>query len=449
MTHLLTTFEYDTLKYKIINHENEDYFDIEKRILNFTEETIKKLEHLNKEKKFVKIFRKRITFQNYVGVLKVGNISIEILPKFLAKNKSGNKILSDENKEFQEIKEKVTKNLLYMLKKSKTLTFKEIDYATLDYTKEFFEIYIKLFAKRLLKLLKVKHNKEYIKHQEELKFLKEKIEICKYGRNPAKFHKIPCIYHERSMNTLINKTLKFTTFLMSRLTNDRENYKLLKRVNSHLDPVDLEFVKPELIKGIKFNRLNIEFKPFINFCKKFLQGCSFTLQASKLEFFSLLIPMERLFENFIGRIIKKNYESIVPSDLMNIPILQNKIGCLVSREDKEFFKLKPDITMERHEKAILDTKYKILDIDQKYAHKVSPQDIYQMYAYCNEFGANRCLLIYPEGLNGKITNVNWKLGVQKKIDLFVRTISLAYDLTSDEGFNSFIDELKGIITCLA
>ena len=78
--------------------------------------------------------------------------------------------------------------------------------------------------------------------------------------------------------------------------------------------------------------------------------------------------------------------------------------------------MKPDISINKGNKAIIDTKYKILSRSKKKKDKfnISQNDLYQMYAYCKEYGANKCLLIYPEGytLNdavGKSSNkLNWK-----------------------------------------
>ncbi len=51
------------------------------------------------------------------------------------------------------------------------------------------------------------------------------------------------------------------------------------------------------------------FIPYIRFCELFLRHATLTLQASHVEFFSLMIPMEKLFEEFIAQMlfqIRKN-----------------------------------------------------------------------------------------------------------------------------------------------
>lgn len=333
-----------------------------------------------------------------------------------------------------------------MLKIAKYLNFKEIDFAELASEAGFFEIFIYLFAKNLYKLLKIKQNKCYIIRYDELKFVKEKIDMKKYCINPAKYHRIPCIYHELSKNTLINKILKFSIAKMVRITENRDVFRLLNRINSILEPVDSIQINLNLIEQIRYHRLNTEFKPFIEFCKIFLQNFTLTMREAKIRFFSLLIPMEKLFEKFIGEVLKKNH-NLIPKDFKSKPIIQKSIGFLARKDKDEFFKLIPDVYLKNDKKAIIDTKYKLLDMEDK-KYNVSQSDIYQMYAYCKESGSSKCLLIYPEGLNVKIEKAKWKLGISEDIDLFVRTISLTHDLTSNTGWENFKKDFKKVLSCL-
>lgn len=433
MRDILTLLEYDSVEYEIVEPKKDEGYDEAKKKLYITEKTICQLERLNKEQKFVEIYRRKIKALNYAGVAKVGSVTIEILPKFLI---GGN---------LEEIKPRVMSNLLQMLKYTRRLNVKEVEFAELDVKSDFFEVFVYLFAKNLLNLLKVQQDRGYVRRYDELKFVRERIDTRKYGANPAKLHRIPCIYHERSMDTPINRTLKYTTYLMLKLVRSIENYRLLKQIISILDPVELTPVNPDLIRRISFSRLNAEFEPFVNFCQMFLRGCSLTLQASNVEFFSLMIPMERLFEEFIGEVIRSNPE-IVPENVRNGILIQRRIGYLATKNGKRQFELRPDIRLEGIDKAIVDTKYKLLSVKEK-NYGVSQQDLYQMYAYCKESGAKKCLLIYPEGLNGKIES-RWKLGKDGDIELYVKTISLMHNLTSKNGWSEFIGELEGVLSCL-
>ncbi|MEM3391511.1 MAG: hypothetical protein QW226_04320, partial [Archaeoglobaceae archaeon] len=80
---------------------------------------------------------------------------------------------------------------------------------------------------------------------------------------------------------------------------------------------------------------------------------------------------------------------------------------------------------------------------------VSQQDLYQIYAYCRELGANKALLLYPEGLNPidkEFQEKPFLVGKNGDIELFVRTIALDVDLVKD--WSSFVSELKETLSCI-
>jgi 5-methylcytosine-specific restriction enzyme subunit McrC len=431
---IATIFEYDEYDYKIVGHQDDEKFSDGKFFL--TEETLRSLKNLNEREKFLNIGSSSIKTLNYVGVVSVGSFLLEIFPKFYKKR----------GIEFQSQRDKIAYNLLKMLTFSERLPFRvrEVDIADLAISESpFFEIFIQLFAKNLLKLLKSKQNFEYVRREDELKFFRGKIDIKKYS-NPTKLHIIPCIFHERCMDNLINRTLKYTSYLMLRIVNNYDNFRLLKEIISILDSVPIVPIKLQEVESITFNRLNVDFKPFIDICKVFLRNATLTLQASKLETFSLLIPMEILFEDFITGVIKKN--KILGGEAIVKP--QESLGYLARREEDKrgVFKLVPDILVTvGSKKFIVDAKYKILEPnDEKLG--VSQQDIYQMYAYATKSDAEKVLLVYPDLESELKSEWYFEQSNGRKIGLFVRTLNLSYDLRGE--WNRFVEELKEVLECL-
>jgi 5-methylcytosine-specific restriction enzyme subunit McrC len=155
--------------------------------------------------------------------------------------------------------------------------------------------------------------------------------------------------------------------------------------------------------------------------------------------------MEKLFEEFIAEMIRTN-KDIIPENVRGRIYVQKSVGHLATKNGSKYFELIPDVVLEGEEKAIIDTKYKLLNEEER-NYGVSQQDLYQMYVYCKEVGAKKCLLIYPEVHNGRIES-HWELG-RDKIKLYVRTVSLAHDLTTKEGKEAFVEDLKRVLSCLA
>ncbi len=424
-----STFEYAEIKY-------EETKDKEKAIpeelkLYLIRKSIEYLEKLN----IAHVFRSRIKFQNYVGVVSFRDLRLEILPKFM---RTGEKLVIA--KDVNDRKE-ILSSLVKMLEYSGWGGIRSVDLTRLGEENEFFEIYVYLFARNLSSLLKTKRDSSYIRNYDELRFVKGRIDFKRYG-NPARLHKIPCHYFERSMDTTINRTLKYVSYLLIRKVRNPETRRLLQKITSIFDPVTLASVSVSEVEGISFNRLNSSFEPYINFCKTFLQTSILSLQGSDAEFFSFLIPMEVLFESFIARAV----EEIVKSEFESYKLrIQEQLGYLAKTENSRMFALKPDIVLFRdnNDNLIIDTKYKLLNPEERKLG-ISQQDLYQMYAYCRELKSKECVLLYPEGVNGAIER-NFKLGKNEEINLHVRTISLVNLFENGRLSTDFKERLKKAI----
>jgi 5-methylcytosine-specific restriction enzyme subunit McrC len=102
--------------------------------------------------------------------------------------------------------------------------------------------------------------------------------------------------------------------------------------------------------------------------------------------------MERIFEDYIGSVIKKYL-----SDDYDIT-LQDREFHLINDEKK--FRLIPDIILKKRGNGaapiIADTKWKLLDENNyKNNYNISQADLYQMYAYAKKYQASKIVLIYP------------------------------------------------------
>lgn len=431
----VTTFEYTEFEYELIGEDEEE--GCEGGTLHVRERSIELLERLNERLKFASIGRRRIKLSNYAGVISFGDIKLEILPKFVRRSYKKRLLTPDEVKE----RETVLSNLLQMLKYTRRLGVKEVGWTPLGSEKDFFEVFVHIFASNLLRLLNRKRDVDYVGQYGELRYVKGKIDARRYGSNPARLHLIPCTFYERSMDTRINRTLKYVSYLLSRRVENRENYRLLKQILAVLDPVSLSPVGVDHVRRITFNRLNSDFKPYIDFCEQILSGGSVSLQGSEIEFLSILFPMERLFEEFVAEVIRTErlHREVGDGELLT----QRRIGYFVTRPEGSG--LIPDIVIRTEEGSyVIDTKYKLLDSN---GIGVSQQDLYQMYAYCKALGAKKGLLLYPEEPNKRIGRED-PLTLLGEIDVYIRTVSLSHDLSERSGWEAFVEELKNAIRCL-
>ncbi len=108
---------------------------------------------------------------------------------------------------------------------------------------------------------------------------------------------------------------------------------------------------------------------------------------------ALLFNMERLFEEVLGRRIRRECRKLVGGQLhVELQKPQRHLG-------SSAFLLRPDITVQDDDEvvAILDAKWKQLVPSEPNAD-VSSADAYQMNAYASRYRCNRLALVYPASL---------------------------------------------------
>lgn len=149
---------------------------------------------------------------------------------------------------------------------------------------------------------------------------------------------------------------------------------------------------------IVYDRLNSSYHDVIEWSIAFLLGKSFIIQKGETAADSLLFPMEKIFESFVGKMLKKCLSNDSEFSDWNIKTQSTKKYLF---DNPKKFQIRPDIrifkTANKAEKnIILDTKWKRLDpSNEKRNFGISMADMYQMYAYAKRYKANDVWLIYP------------------------------------------------------
>jgi 5-methylcytosine-specific restriction enzyme subunit McrC len=375
----------------------------------------------------------KIIPQNLVGVVRVGQTTIEILPKIY------------KEKDITQNRPLVARNLLKMLDYSEFFEFKDFEtWADLETIRDFdiLEIIVSIFARRLLDTLQSQPHREYTTVEEVLGSVRGRIDFNRY-MNPATMHRVPCVYNERTVDNPLNQTLRYVSHLLSGTVAVDTTFSRLRNIVEELDGVSLNPVDVQEVEGIVFNRLNEQYKPYIELCKLFLKDSGVTLQHSGFETFTFVVPMEKLFEKFIATVIDQE-RGIIPG--ANIRI-QPYIGPIAIRDNgRPLFEMKPDIIVEvGGRRFLVDTKYKIISsLDD-----IKEGDVYQMYAYANRCGADGVLLLYPN-FGSAVASEPFHVRLQVppgygrgNIDLYAGKVRFDYDLINQWG--DFMTDFTGLI----
>ena len=309
---------------------------------------------------------KFIQARNYVGVLQTkSGLTIEILPKITDKTDT------DKSKAV----------FVKMLRTLKNFPFKSSNLASLKTQNlPLLEIFISMFLCELEALVKKGIKSDYVTLEDNLKFLKGKLNINEQiKRNSIHKERFYVEYSEFLSDIKINQIIKTTLKFLYKKSNSSKNQQKIRELLFIFDEVsECEDYKNFFTKLI-INRQVKHYKQTLLWCKIFLLGNSFTPHKGDDLALALLFDMNALFESYVGNFIKKKHPGTS---------LQHSEKHLV--EDPKSFRLRPDIFLE--DKFIADTKWKII----KSRDDISQADLYQLYAYGKKYNCGKLYLIYPK-----------------------------------------------------
>ena len=384
----LTEFE------RIYQHDicKKDFGDIENFILKNSDENAPFLRIASG------VGGKFIQARNYVGILQTkSGLTIEILPKIADKTDT------DKSKAV----------FIKMLRALKNFPFKSSNLASLKTQNlPLLEIFISMFLCELEALVKKGIKSDYVALEENLNFLKGKLNINEQiKRNSIHKERFYVGYSEFLSDIKINRIIKTTLKFLYKKSNSSKNQQKIRELLFIFDEVsECEDYKNFFAKLV-INRQVKHYEQTLLWCKIFLLGNSFTPHKGDDLAFALLFDMNALFESYVGDFIKKKFSGT---------ILQHSERHLV--ENPKSFKLRPDIFLK--DKFIADSKWKIISSKDD----ISQADLYQLYAYGKKHECDgKLYLIYPkiEGIKQEFM----KFGYDNKILLEI----LYFDLEKDEN----------------
>ena len=320
--------------------------------------------------------------KSFVGVIETKDGSIiEILPKIL-------------DKEDDSGLEETRAIFLGMLSCLKNTSFVEGGAAHL-LTKEMniLEIFISLFLQEIERLVQKGIMGEYVNIEENRNYLKGKLVFNQHIKtnlaHQERFYiSFDEFLKERPENRIIKSTLRF----LSLKARSCENQKRLREFIFTFDEIPCSENAEFDFQRIRRSRLLKHYDRTLAWCKVFLRNESYTNFKGESLAFSLLFPMEKIFEDFVGTLIKRGNPD-------HEVLLQHRGHHLIADHDGiELFSLRPDIAVknEKGQHIILDTKWKLIDQNKlRKNYLIEQSDFYQMFAYGEKYCSSKLYLLYP------------------------------------------------------
>ncbi|MBZ9610836.1 McrC family protein [Rheinheimera maricola] len=332
--------------------------------------------------------REVLQVQNYAGVvLCPDGTQIEILPKVA-------KAASDATEV-----DSARQSLFMMLKSLKQFRHLQTEVAGIKTQKmPLLEVFIAQFLHSVNQLIKKGIRSEYVREQSNNTFLKGKLlHSQQLKHNFINQHRFFVEFDNYLTDKPANRVIHSALAIVSKYTKLNRNHKLCQELLFAFNEIPFSKDHKRDFSAITLQRGMVHYDVPLKWARLVLDGLSPQAMSGKHQAYSLLFPMEALFESFVAHYLGKN----LPAATQLTAQVQGK--SLVLYGDKKYFLLKPDLMLMPAglPSIILDTKWKLLDqtkSDGKDKFGLSQADFYQMLAYGYKYlsSSGQLVLIYPK-----------------------------------------------------
>jgi 5-methylcytosine-specific restriction enzyme subunit McrC len=360
---------------------------------------------------------KFLQIQQFVGVVKTGDLQIEILPK-----------LDSPSDPFY-----IRKSLLAMLAATQDVRVHASEMVGfLESSEPFICALARLYCHRLLEAVRSGLRQEYVLHHDLLSHIRGKVDWPTQAKQHATQRlEFNCIFDERSADTPLNRALKAALLRAGIMLERARNASLVTELRHAMDGVSNACPTAEQVARLRTDRMNRHMEPLLALAKLILGNRNPDLGRSAQgdrNTYALVWDMNMLFEEYVGRLTQQVLE---PKGFR--VDLQDKASIYLAEETttkQNAFLLKPDILVRlgRMPYVVADTKWKRLDSQQTNLG-VSGVDVYQILTYALRYGTERAALVYPHHPALGVPGIQREFRIQvtdiRQVQLRVITLGLA------------------------
>jgi 5-methylcytosine-specific restriction enzyme subunit McrC len=332
-----------------------------------------------------------VRFLNYCGVIQVGQLTIEILPKIAEPTTDGRDSLDRQL-------------LLRMLAVARDLPLIDACHANIQLQKHhLLDIVVAYFCDETFRQFHKGLIRRYETIQESLPLIRGRWLIEADVRlSVGRKDQAHCEFDNFTDDNPYNQAIKATLRLLAKHTapNAQLNQKV-RALAALLPDVTLRSFTSEAVHALPRNRLVSRYETVLRLCEWFLAGQSPNVHAGQERALGLLFDMNVLFEEFVAKTLR----SVLPEGYQ---LKTQGPRAYLAREqvtgDKRF-QMKPDICVIQPSGdigAIIDTKWKLLDAsDATHKYGVQQADMYQLRTYAESYNSSKVALWYPASLQAK------------------------------------------------
>lgn len=348
-----------------------------------------------------------VRFNEYVGVIQVGNTVIEVLPK--ADNTFSG---TNEKKHWRDI-------LIDMLFAVGAFDIHAPSSSSLKLkSNSILDLYFELFIKEVEYLL---HNglvKQYRKKEGNVMALKGSLQFAKHIQQNLTHQERFYVRHtsydvEHKLNFILYKTIK----LLKQINTNTTLHSRIGELFLHFPEMPDVNITEATFDKLVFSRKTQSYKKAIDIAKLLLLQYHPDVSKGRNNVLALMFDMNKLWEQFVYISLRKNKES-------NTTITSQTSKFFWKPEIGYRSKIRPDIVVnkDKDDCVVLDTKWKNLN-----GCNPSPDDLRQMYVYHEYYNARKVALVYPGKTSSKSSGAYLDPTTSKEIDKECSIISLSVE----------------------
>lgn len=329
-----------------------------------------RLNELHKNKYFIVGYEK-ITFKQYVGVIQVDGLTIEILPKI---DNDGKNETSWQNA------------LVEMLRITRKLKVQKVGEADINRQQiHLLDIYFEWFLEEVRLLVHQGLIKQYYKETSNVKALKGKLEFAAHiQKNLVHKERFYTTHQVYGKDHLIHQILSKALGIVEKCTKGNYLYGKCKTVQLSFPEVKSISVDKSTFTKVPKSRKTAPYKNALAIARLIILNYSPDVSSGNENMLAILFDMNLLWEEYILACLRE------ASGDKNVSIY--------GQDSKKFWKnisIRPDIVIEKvedgkTERFIIDTKWKNIDYSEPSTH-----DLRQMYVYNEYWDSKKAMLLYP------------------------------------------------------
>lgn len=335
--------------------------------------------------KFFVVRHNSLKFTSYVGVLQVGGLTIEILPKADRSEVGG--------------VDKWHRALIDMLRACGQLRLAAESSADLRLRRaSLFDLYMEVFLTDVEGLLHHGLVKKYRQIAGNVTSLRGRLIFSRdIAANLVHRERFFTAHQHYDRNNPFNRILRRAVRIVAATTRVDALRRRAGTLLTWMEGIDDMTVTEQTFQRLAFDRNTERYRPAMAVARLIILNYQPDVRRGGHDVLALLFDMNELFERYVLRQLKK--AASVSHGL--VEVTGQREQAFWSRTGARPRNIRPDILVTlrdpdgARETVVIDTKWKL----PAAAHP-DDADLKQMYAYNRQFGARRSFLVYPH-VNGR------------------------------------------------